>query len=165
MEFLMDILGYRLDFWIRIVIDRMEKISEILLKRGINKSSGYFTIGNLLGDAPLAVIKIGDVPEEKAAKYFSFSQEKYNRLRKMYSEHGHMTSWQSRDESKDMWGGAIIVADLDHNRHILSFSGLPELADEALMINVARYFNSSHIQLDSDEMAKISNNHYYQKQE
>lgn len=78
---------------------------------------------------PVIVALIGKVPNpQKKAKYFSFSQEKALRLA---SHSEHLSSWLSRDPDNDKWGGAIVAGG-----YYLSFSGLPELADEAVMLLV-----------------------------
>lgn len=95
----------------------------------------------------LVVIEIGEVNEEKAKKRFEFSQEKAMRL--FRSEH-HKTSYQSRNESENKYGGAIATSNL-----IFSCSGLPELMDEAIMLISACHsgFLNDYEALD---MAQIS---------
>lgn len=69
---------------------------------------------------------IGQITNGKEDRYRELCQEKAVRLRE---NKGDMSSWQSRDEKNDKWGGAISDGD-----HIWSFSGLTEYQDEALMI-------------------------------
>lgn len=93
-----------------------------------NRQGGYFCLvekeGNPLA-LPTLVLGIGAVPAEKGPKYIAFTQEKAKRL----AEHlDHVSSWQSRNPDEDKWGGAIVAGP-----YIFSFSGLPELADEAAM--------------------------------
>lgn len=78
--------------------------------------------------APLLVLTVRNPLPEKGKQSFDFSLEKGRRL----IEHpDHLSSWQSRDPDNSKWGGAIRVGEF-----ILSFSGLPELVDEALMLNL-----------------------------
>lgn len=90
------------------------------------KDSGYLTVlhvptGNLWFTA-----QIGQCPSDKAEKYMCFSIEKACRL---HTNPSHQLSSESRNPDKDCWGGAVKAGNL-----ILSFSGLPEEADESLVI-------------------------------
>lgn len=72
-------------------------------------------------------------PGSKSVKYFGLSQEKPVRT----LAHGHFSSWQSRNEKKEQYGGAIIAPPdslaLPIGKIIFTgISGLPELADEAV---------------------------------
>lgn len=124
-----------------------------------NRDSGYFTIFDSLGSnrAIMLLCEIGVCPQEKRTKYFTFSQEKATRL----SQHSiHLTSWESRDPDKDMYGGAIRIGPAGNL--IISFSGLPELADEAVMLYVA--VQLGWLRTDrAIQRALISNNEYLQK--
>ena len=69
------------------------------------------------------------------------SQEKARRLFANQLQHG-ISSWQTRDLKLDQFGGAIrifitIGEDNHTERLILSFSGLPEIGDEAVMLCTA----------------------------
>ncbi|MBU1033110.1 MAG: hypothetical protein ABII13_01360 [Patescibacteria group bacterium] len=72
---------------------------------------------------------MGEVPSDKNEKYRSFSIEKATRL---WKHPEHTTSRQSRNEDLDHYSGAIRA-----RNHVFSFSGLPELWDEALMLYIA----------------------------
>ena len=76
--------------------------------------------------------EIGCCSEQKAPKYFHLSQEKYARL---FSHPDHVSSSQTRVPEKDMYGGAIRVA--QQGCLIFSMSGLPEHGDEAVMLYAA----------------------------
>lgn len=69
---------------------------------------------------------------ENNAMYQSLSAEKSSRLR---GHPDYRTSWQSREPEHDRYGGAIRTS----NGYIFSFSGLPELWDEALMLAIASW--------------------------
>jgi len=65
----------------------------------------------------------------KEQKYLQYCPEKALRLRRMYLEHGHMLSAQSRDPDAEQYGGAVC-----DGIYIWSFSGLPEFGDETAML-------------------------------
>ncbi len=97
-----------------------------------DRTGGYLTILEQWPtdwDVPVLVALVGEIPNKKSRKYRDFSFEKAKRLMG-HSE--HLSSWQSRSPNEDRWGGAVRT-----DTHILSFSGLPELADEALMLALA----------------------------
>jgi len=120
------------------------------------KKGGYFCVADGLSGTPLLVALVGEVPLEKVEKYLEFSQEKSRRLA---FQIGHLSSWESRDPSHNQWGGAIRIEDM-----IFSFSGLPELGDEVLMLLVGQmYGRRDNILLDDHlwEIVKRSNNPYW----
>ena len=123
----MNILGYTPDR----LIDFVEQGLKILKSKcGVDKDCGYFSILSAnTGDGILLISKIGICPPEKVERYLNFSQEKAKRL---FADTASSSSFQSRDPDNDKYAGAIRVRSV-----ILSFSGLPELADEALMVFVA----------------------------
>ena len=114
------------------IVDHVEHVINVALKvfaQGENwesRTGGYFCLADGLNGIPYIILRVGDVPEEKAEKYFSLCQEKARRLTKHLD---HMSSWQSRVPDQEKWGGAVRMHD-----SILSFSGLPELGDEAIML-------------------------------
>lgn len=120
------------------------------------KKGGYFCVADGLSGTPLLVALVGEIPLEKVEKYMEFAQEKARRL----SFHiGHVSSWESRDPDHDQWGGAIRIEDM-----IFSFSGLPELGDEVLMLLVGNLYGlRENASLDGHlaEIAKRSNNPYW----
>jgi len=82
-------------------------------------------------------VPIGDIPDKKRLKYYTLAREK---IRQLESHPLHRTSHQSRDPDaivEEMawgkWGGGIRT----DNGNLLSFSGLPELWDEAVVFVVA----------------------------
>lgn len=113
------------------------------------RQGGYLCIAEDITGYPYAVVLIGSVPDEKHAKYFSLCQEKSTRLA---SHPDHVSSWQSRDPDGNKWGGAIKV-----NHLIFSFSGGPELGDEALMLAVAKGYYAKSVEIaPMVELAKIA---------
>jgi len=93
------------------------------------KNGAYLSVTDWDGRLHVAVL-IGEVPDkDNALKYASLCQEKALRLAQFKE---HVSSWQSRNESENKWGGAIRVQGL-----IFSFSGLPEHWDEACAVTLA----------------------------
>ncbi len=89
---------------------------------------GYLCVASLDGYI-LGILGLGKISKLKADKYFGLCQEKAKRLA---ANPDHLSSWQTRDESKNQFGGAIRT-----NYVILSFSGFPELLDEAYVLHLA----------------------------
>lgn len=110
---------------------------------------GYFALRSAADGRALLLVEIGDNPAEKFAGRCFNALEKGERI---FDNPGTKSSWQTRDGVKK-WGGAVRTPDF-----ILSFSGLPEHADEALVvitaINMGWLDSSSAIHL-----LKISSNH------
>lgn len=88
-----------------------------------------------------------DGPEQ----YLALSQEKAERLQGLW--HKHLSSWQSRDPDNGRWGGAIIADQL-----IFSFSGLPELVDEAVVTAAAYWLGEITEYSQVLKIADISRN-------
>ena len=99
----------------------------------VGREGGYLCIADGKNGLPILTVLVGKVPPHKARKYLAFCQEKAGRLA---GNRGHLSSWESRDPQKDHWGGAIRF-----NDYILSFSGLPEMGDEAAMLVAAMRSN------------------------
>jgi hypothetical protein len=114
----------------------VQQMSTILAQEGYkkNRNSGYFTLRDGVTGRIIFMVQIGICPDDMADKFCEFSQEKGNRL-KWDENVRHVTSWQSRDPDNKKYGGAIKAGPAKNL--ILSFSGLPELADEAVMVAAA----------------------------
>ena len=100
---------------------------------------GYLTLMNGITGEIVFTAPFGEIPEEKNEKYFELSQEKANRLFtyvNMHLPNGHTTSFESRNEEEQKYGGAIYLNGRQSSV-ILSFSGMPELIDEAMMLVLA----------------------------
>lgn len=94
-------------------------------------TAGYFTLRSAENGRILFLCEIDDNPPEKVEGRCFNSQEKGKRI----FDRREFSSWQSRDvdhATQKKYGGAIRTPDF-----ILSFSGLPELADETLCCIVA----------------------------
>jgi len=109
------------------------------------RSGGYFTEKSTIAAEAFfaSVITVGVIPEEKKEKYLFLVKEKPNRLLETFRSSNHISSYESRDpnfifpennQSWGKWGGAIII---DIFFTIYSFSGFPELLDEAFVCWVA----------------------------
>ncbi|OGG69494.1 hypothetical protein A3I99_01045 [Candidatus Kaiserbacteria bacterium RIFCSPLOWO2_02_FULL_45_11b] len=118
------------------------------VKENVNKRGGYFVVVNHQRAEFILAVKIGQVSKEKTEKYEVLAREKAWRL---YGHIGNWTSFESRNEKAGVvvydsirphcpawtelwgqWGGAV-----RGNRYIFSFSGFPELLDEAMMFVLA----------------------------
>jgi hypothetical protein len=93
------------------------------------------------------VCKFGDLPSD--SRSLEFCQEKATRVLKS----GSSSSWLTRDPEKNQWGGAVRV----HEDVVLSFSGLPEDADEALVLVLAVYLDLIDLN-DAQKIADQSGN-------
>lgn len=124
------------------------------------RSGGYFCLvresmnaKTSTGGLPIILVPCGVFPLEKAEKYLNLCQEKAKRLAIL----GGLSSWESRNPEENKWGGAVRFRDL-----IFSFSGFPELADEAVMLATAiRYYNAPDISMEAWEIARRSQNPYW----
>ena len=102
---------------------------------------------------------VGEVTNGKDDKYKTFCQEKVERLLSRYLHEDHELSWQSRDESKERYGGAVCVSS-PMEAFFFGFSGLPEVVDEAAMLLAAA--KAGCISLDNArELAEISENSFF----
>ena len=109
--------------------DLFDELNEALPAED-RRGGGWFCIREERDQAPLVIVRVGGQPLEKSNASMRRCQEKAASLQ---SRSGDVSSYQSRNESQDQWGGAI-----RWDQYILSFSGLPEKADEVLMIMLAQ---------------------------
>ena len=116
------------------------------------RAGGYLCIADGKNGLPLLTVLIGEVSLQKAPKYLEFCQEKAARLA---GHPNHQTSWESRNTKKDQWGGAVRFED-----KILSFSGLPEMGDEAAML-VAIAKHGDEARAAARRIAKLTDNPYW----
>lgn len=100
---------------------------------GEGDPGGYIYICNPNGNM-VAHVMIGTPPSEKAGEYEKLSKEKARRLRSYVD---HTLSWESRDTKANQYGGAIRLP----NKFIISFSGFPEMIDQAFCLALAVRFN------------------------
>ena len=98
------------------------RITETLKER----TGGYATLAGRESGKALLTILLGGVSVANAPKYHDYSLEKAERL----SAHKtHVLSRESRDPQAGKWGGAAKGKTI-----IASFSGFPELIDEAFCL-------------------------------
>ncbi len=104
--------------------------------------------------------------EGKEQKYRNLSYEKALRLA-MNAKHyrSFLSSWTGRNVTLDQYGGAVLLECNPSNSDfggwvwlIFSFSGLPELADEAAMLKTAQTLNWDVNPNHMVEIIKKSNN-------
>lgn len=98
-----------------------------------DRKGGYLVIADARTGMPIISLMVGQIPKEKYQKYFAFAHEKARRLFESHQKDASIvSSWQTRNPDKDQWGGAVLC-----KRWIVSFSGLPELVDEAFSASIA----------------------------
>jgi hypothetical protein len=152
-----DIARNDADLVIGVAQSIVRHMSQILRKVGEEpRRFGYLTIQRRRDGRVLLVAQIGECPDNKAEKYMTLSLEKGGRLYwcRSCGFKNHLSSWQSRNEKRMKYGGAICAGPF-----ILSFSGLPELADEAVMLRLAVELNLISLRT-AYRIAKISDNNY-----
>lgn len=149
-----------LDALLKHVLDTMAVALADILAHPENtdkeRKGGYAYLYDIRGNVPLMHLSVGDLnnrPQEKLVLYLKFSQEKATRLLSWLPQ-GNISSWQSRNEPMQKYGGAIRAG-----RYILSLSGLSEHQDEAVCALTA--LRLGWINLDEvQRIAVISNNPY-----
>ena len=117
--------------------------------------SGYFTLRSRKDGRLLIAGQIGECPADKYAKYKFFSWEKSERLLANIANKNHLSSWQSKMEEEELYAGAIATNDF-----ILSFSGLPQLLDEATMLVTALAFSWANYH-EVLTIAELSDNPFF----
>lgn len=119
------------------------------------RCGGYFCLSWTDSQGKVTILhhgEIGIMPNEKRKHFRKLSRD--NLLRRLKNP-GHVSSWQSRNPDLDLLGGDIKAGSYD-----LSFSGLPELADEAVMLFLAVRLLLLTI-TEACAIAKISDNQYF----
>lgn len=119
----------------------LTKAVELMRAQGEIRTGGFFALSRPGMPSSYAHIEWGALPVDKRSRSFELVNEKKGRLE---AHPRHFTSYQSRNPHAaviDMfgrkqpwgkWGGAIRAGD-----YIISFSGFPELWDEAAMLVLA----------------------------
>ncbi len=120
---------------------------------GNGKTSGFLCVRSTASKA-MILKPYGEIPNAKRHRYSTLSMEKSTRLEAYPS---HKSSWQSRDVELNRWGGAVRTPTM-----LVSFSGLPELLDEALVLAIsARALLITEFQ--AEDIARISNNPFFEQ--
>ncbi len=125
---------------------------------------GYFTLLNGDTGSINFTVPFGVIPVDKDNKYFKLSQEKALRLFYFINKNMnvfHTSSFESRNEEEGKFGGAIF-ADYHCNWSIFSFSGMPELIDEAMMICLAMFLSETSAYPIIQKIEAISRNPYWE---
>lgn len=116
------------------------------------RNSGCFTLFDGETGAVIEYRHAG--PAEASENYERLSREKGARLFRHLKE---LSSWQSRNPENGEWGGAIRTV-----LSIFSFSGLPELGDEAIVLVAAMRLGYLGPK-GASRIAGISGNHFFQE--
>ena len=132
----------------------VKKCSELPNNPEPERKSGYLTIKSRKDGRLLLQIQIGECPSDKHTLYRTCSMAKATRLLKNKDS---LSSWQITNESKFENGGAVIAHDFS-----LSFSGLPELIDEAVVLVTALVFGWLS-EKEAKEISGISGNSYFEE--
>jgi hypothetical protein len=98
------------------------------------RQGGYLSIRDGNSNDILLVLLVGDVGPTERMRHYHQSLEKGNRLfQHLRTFERHVSSSETRDPEKARFGGAI-AAYRNEQPLVVSFSGLTEQADEALML-------------------------------
>jgi len=130
-----------------------------------DRTGGYFCLKMIYAHGFLIPPKLIDtVTNGKDDKYRELCQEKANRLEANFLVNPEETvsSWQSRDPKNKKYGGAVIGTDYADCNYAFSFSGLPEICDEAATLLTAikvGYLTEEK----AIEIARISRNWLFMK--
>lgn len=89
---------------------------------------GFICLSEITSGLPELSLMIGEVPITRIGKYSSLVIEKSIRV----AQNHLISSWQNRSPEDRKYGGAILANDM-----IFSFSGFPELIDEAIVTVLA----------------------------
>lgn len=99
------------------------------------RAGGHFCLANERAQ-PVMIhrVEFTPFPPGWAIRTLDLCQEKVQRL---LNHPEHRTSWESRDETKNRFPGAISI-----NGGFISFSGLPPDCDEALVVRLSVLFSA-----------------------
>ncbi len=125
------------------ILDAVEKsfitLFELDLQNPPRHQGGFFTLRDGKTGDILIAIQVGEVPRKDRMKWYHLSLEKGDRLFRTWHKsriERHLTSSESRDPTQNKFGGAVIATEGKYP-YILSFHGLGEEPDEALMVATA----------------------------
>jgi hypothetical protein len=123
-------------------------------QRRADQEGGMLTILNSHnGEIRMETDPIGFFFSHEKTKYALFSREKGKRL---FENHPNVSSFESRNPDEKKFGGAIVAQHL-----IVSFSGLPEVGDEAVCLVLAVHFKWLTL-AESAKITAISKNIYFE---
>ena len=135
------------------------------------RTGGYFAEKSTIAMESFfpSVIPVGLIPQEKKEKYLFLVKEKANRILSTFRSLCYISSYESRDTSFifpennqawGKWGGALVI---DEFFTIYSFSGFPELLDEAFICWVAWHRKTMTLKNLTVICERRSDNPYLQK--
>jgi hypothetical protein len=139
----------------------MKRFVELPDNPRLDRKGGYFAVMSATQGRMLCINELGEAFLDNAPLYFAFCQEKVLRLFAHLNK-GHISSWQSRDLEKEMYGGGIIKP-LEHRGHLINtgligaISGLPEHGDEAVTMMIFLIFGWITLE-DTRKIVAISQN-------
>lgn len=108
------------------IVERFQPMSSDGTKA---RTGGYLVVADSQTGLPLLVMPVGKITDpDDAAMFLELALEK---ARRPVQHPEHLTSWESRDETRKHFGGSIR---LHSEPLILSFSGLPEKLDTAFVL-------------------------------
>lgn len=122
------------------VAERVVDVAVVLIKEsGIDdKTGGIFYCLNWSTGKFLLMASIGYNDPKQMPARMAVAQEKAYRVFVLTGMTTFVTSYDSRNPDLGLWGGAVgIRGRNDRSDLVLSFSGLPELWDEAAMLVTA----------------------------
>lgn len=111
---------------------------ELIKNSGINdKTGGIFYCLNWSTGKFLLMANIGYNDPKQVPARMAVAQEKAYRTFLLTGRTSFVTSYDSREPALGLWGGAVGIQSRKGDDLVLSFSGLPELWDEAAMFVTA----------------------------
>ena len=117
---------------------------------------GYFFFASLSIGDEIPPVKFGKIPDGFDEEFSGYAKEKVYRT----YQNQDLSSWQSRDVERSMFGGAVIGEDDIKRKFGFGFSGLKEHRDEAAMLLTATRSNMMTAQR-AREIALMSDNQFY----
>jgi len=150
------------------VVEKTRSLVDLTTRMKSNPASertgGYLSMA-IGGPQNMQSCKIGRVPDPSEwGVYKKFSQEKiYRATADWLRDPKTFSSWQTRDEKMERYGGAILLPNLDRDfPHAISFSGLKEHCDEAIALLIGQHLNLSSPE-QVDRIIRYSNNRIYRE--
>ncbi|RJO59844.1 hypothetical protein C4546_00190 [Candidatus Parcubacteria bacterium] len=125
------------------ILDAVEKsfiaLFDLDLQNPPLNRGGFFSLRDGKTGDILIAIQVGEVPQKERMKRYHLSLEKGDRLFRTWHKsriERHISSSESRNLAQNKFGGAVIAIEGKYP-YILSFDGLGEESDEALMVATA----------------------------
>jgi len=137
---------------VEIILEKMQKLPDFPSGR----TGGYLALTETMSDNLICLARAGKIVTGNDKAYEKYAPEKSRRLHGMHHGKGHVSSYQSKDETLNMYAGGIVTELI-----IVSFSGLsPDLWDEVLCLIFA--IERGWISLSqATSIAEISTNNFF----